>query len=329
MPKNTAERADLCLGLESGGTKLVVSLGSRDGTITRSQSIPRPPSHRAPDTLRDLVKIGREFLAEADAPVVGVGYGFGGTVNRETGTPVLNLHEEGWADIDAKALLTGAFDLPVFCENDCKVAALAEAHIGSGSREGTSIYITVGSGIGGGIVYEGRVLETSIWGEAEIGHIVMDPGGPRCSCGNRGCLEALCSGWGMGKRALGHAADPRFAGSELASRIAALPLHEISRAVFAAYPADPLAEVCVDEFCATLGQACSFLCNLLTPRAIVLGGGVMSNTWLIPKIEAAARIHTAPYLQQPTRFAAAALGERTVSSGAILFAYQQLIPAQS
>ena len=315
------------LGLESGGTKLVVSLGTGDGSIFACRNIPRPPTHRAGDTLRDLISIGREMIAEAPGPVEAVGYGFGGIVNRETGKPVLNLHEEGWPDIDAKTMLEEAFGLSVFCENDCKVAALAEAHLGHGSPEGISIYITVGSGIGGGIVHNGRVLATSIWGEAEIGHVVVEPDGPLCGCGNRGCLEAICSGWGIADRALQKAEDSPHAHGTFASRLRLLPRAAVAHEVFTAYPDEPLAVACVQDFCTMLGRACSFLCNVLTPQVIVFGGGVMQNHWLLPKIEAAARTHTAPYLRQPTRFAPAALGERVVSAGAILFARQQFTQA--
>src|SRR5690606_10340857 len=96
--------------------------------------------------------------------------------------------------------------VPAAIENDCKLAALAEAVLGAGRGADTVFYVTIGTGIGGGLVHRGELVALSPLGEAEIGHVIVDPDGPECACGNRGCLEALCAGPSLPRLAPGLAA---------------------------------------------------------------------------------------------------------------------------
>jgi predicted NBD/HSP70 family sugar kinase len=312
------------LGLESGGTKLVATVGDATGLIDASRTIPRPAHYRAADTLLRLSELGAGLIDDflGANRIAAVGFGFGGAVDRTRNRPILSLHESGWNEIDATLFLEQRFHVPVYCENDCKVAALAEAVWGNGSKEGVSVYVTVGSGIGAGLVKDGRILKCGPVGEAEFGHLLADPEGPVCPCGNRGCLEAMCSGWGIAGRARHYAAQ-LLQPSPLAKSLDALDERHIAYQVFSAYPHDPLAVFCVNEFCLLMGRACAALANLLAPRAIVFGGGVMQSEWLVPRIAAVAQTHIAPYLKPLPRFALAAAGERSVSLGAILHAAQQ------
>lgn len=310
------------LGLESGGTKLVATVADADANVLATRVVRRNPQNRAPQTLADLVALGRQLLAEhapPGAPLAAVGFGFGGTVDRSRNEPVRNLHEEGWDAGGFNRQLGEQFRAPVFCENDCKAAALAEAHRGAGSPVGVSFYCTVGSGVGGGVVHDGRILSCSPFGEAEFGHLIVEEDGPQCACGNRGCLESLCSGWGLATMASRLA--PQFeADSDLAAGLKDLPRADVARRVFAAYPGDPLARACVERFCELMGRACATVMTLLTPRAIVFGGGVMHNEWLPAAIQERTRGRVPPYLRQACRFERAKLGELAVSLGAILHA---------
>jgi glucokinase len=320
------------LGLECGGTKSVATLADADGNVVLSKRGRRNPSARADETVAGLISLGFAVLAEAKQDretLSAVGFGFGGTVNRNQNRPVLNLHEAGWETLDATQQLQAAFGVPVFCENDCNVAALAEALLGAGSAEGVTFYITVGSGIGGGIVHDGHILECSPFGEAEIGHIVIEENGPLCGCGNRGCLESICSGWGLA--AMAERLSTQFTGtSAFAGRLPALPKTEVARELFAAYQeGDLLAQTCVEQFCTAMGKASAIVMNLLSPRAIVFGGGVMCQQWLPQAIKERTQGQVAPYLQQPCRFETARLGEQAVSLGAILYAGQKFMTKHS
>ncbi|MFW6039340.1 MAG: ROK family protein [bacterium] len=312
------------LGLETGGTKLVATLADAQGSVLDTRRQPRAATNDAEQTVQALLNLADRLMSEhgiARADLAAVGFGFGGTVDRQHHEPTLSLHESGWARGDFRARIEQHFEVPVFCENDCNMAALAEAHQGAGVTRGVTFYMTVGSGIGGGIVHDGRLLECSRWGEAEIGHLVVDPLGPTCSCGNRGCLEALCSGWGLAGMARQMA--PQFMGcSGLADHLPSLAQVEVAKALFAAYPGDPLAEACIARFCDLMAQACAVVMNLLVPKVIVFGGGVMRENWLIEAIAARTRRRVAPYLKEPTHFTLARLGEQAVPVGAILHARQ-------
>lgn len=312
------------LGLETGGSKIVATLADEQAQVLLSQSAPRHPRNRAPETLRALIELAQSVLTDPACgarTLAAVGFGFGGPVNRDRNAPSMCHHEEGWEDFDSVPQLEQALGAPVLCENDCNAAALAEAHRGAGSADGVTFYFTVGSGIGGGIVHNGRILECSPWGEAEVGHIVLEEDGPLCPCGNRGCLEALCSGWGLAEMGRNAASD--FSGtSQLAARVGEMPTGEVARALFAAYPDDPLAAHCIQRFCDYMARASALVINLLAPKVIVFGGGVMHNAWLPGEIQERTRSLVAPHLRQPCQFEPARLGDQAVSLGAILYAMQ-------
>ena len=107
----------------------------------------------------------------------------------------------GWERLPIATTLEKEFDLPVSMENDCNLAALAEAHFGAGQGHRTVFYVTLGTGVGGGIVHDGHIQAFGDIGEAEIGHIVVVPEGPPCWCGGRGCVESVCSGPGISQLA--------------------------------------------------------------------------------------------------------------------------------
>ena len=155
------------LCFESGGTKLVAAVTDSEGFILDKKIHLRKREQRASETLEDLVRLGRSLLKAK--PVGAIGFGFGGTVDRTTGEPTTCFHEDGWEEVRTRQYLEKAFGVPVYIENDCNLAALAESRIGHGIVSGTVFYMTIGTGIGGGIVHDGLLLETGVFGEGEIG----------------------------------------------------------------------------------------------------------------------------------------------------------------
>jgi glucokinase len=225
--------------------------------------------------------------------------------------------------LGGRQLLEKALGLPVYVENDCNVAALAEGHAGAGQPTGVMIYITVGSGIGGGVLKDGVLFEGGRFGEVEVGHLVVDPGGLLCPCGNLGCLEASCSGDGLGRLAL--ASRPRFIPVSNLAWSLKPGARGIANELFHNYPDDPLAKFCIDHFIDRMGYACSFLVNLFNPKVIVMGGGVMQNQWLLEPILGAMEGRVTPQLKSECRIVGAALGKQVVPLGAALYARQKWI----
>jgi glucokinase len=315
-------RRPLYLGLESGGTKLCAALCDERGRLLGFESRARPEGASAADTLATLEALGRRLLgmrAGASSRLAAVGWGFGGIVDRRLRRPVVNFHEAGWDRVDAVRHLRRAFGVPVRIENDCKVAGLAEAWLGAGTRRGAMLYITLGSGIGTGLIRDGGILELGRYGEMEIGHIEAVPGGARCACGRRGCLEAYCSGWGLGARAAERAAG-RARRSPVARRIAAADPAERARILLKAWPKDPFARRVVDDFIGKLAPVCAQLISILAPERIVIGGGLARAPGLVAAVGRAAKALLPDRLKSRTVFRRSMLDAQAVSLGAALYA---------
>lgn len=264
------------------------------------------PGQTALDTLCQLKSMGKRLIG--DGPLRAVGFGFGGTVIRSTGEPAACFHEEGWEGLSARAYLQAAFEVPVFIENDCSVAALAEALVGWRMDRGTFFYATVGTGIGSGIVHNGKLLQLGDAGEGEIGHVQVEPDGPACGCGLKGCLETLCSGPGLAnlsQRIVGE----RLEGPRLMSGFAS---------------GSPAETEVVHAAASYMAAVLAGVVNLLNPELIVLGGGVVQeNEPYLRLIEQRTRERAFPqFAGSGLRFACCRLKTDVVCQGAALLALQ-------
>lgn len=297
------------LAFESGGTKLVASLTDDQGNVLDYRRSARPAANRAVDTLRQLIEMGhslRDRWSAEDWQVDAIGFGFGGLVRRATRQAYLCLHESGWEQMDAHRELVTAFGVPVFVENDCKVAALAEARCGAGRGAESMFYATIGTGVGGGFVRKGHICELEDGGEAEVGHLCAEPGGALCGCGRRGCVEAICSGpgmWQLGRHRFASTAD-----------------------IFTAWEhGDPEATAIVERCAGHMARALGTVMALLHPHRIVLGGGVASgNPRYVDRIRQLTDELVVSYFRPEFDLRVAELGELVVSQGAALYAVARM-----
>ena len=311
----------LFLGLESGGTKLCASVCDASEHRLGFVSGQRPEGAGAEDTLTALTVLGRQVLAElgADGNPDGVGWGFGGLVDRAQNRPVVNYHEGGWDRVEAVDRLAEAFGAPVRVENDCKLAGLAEAHHGAGVVRGLQIYLTLGSGIGGSLVWNGEILASGRYGEMEVGHLEVVPGGALCACGRKGCLEAYASGWGLGERARERSLDFQ-AESQLAREILAAAPRDRAKKLLQAWPHDPFAREVVADSIGKLSAVCAQLVLMLSPARIVIGGGLSLVPGLVAAVGEATAARLPERLRGETTFSVSRLGEAAVSFGAAMHA---------
>jgi glucokinase len=321
---------DAYLAFETGGTKLVAGVADASGALIETRMIAREHSDTAPRSLARLMDVGRALRAEHEGKGMafrGIGFGYGGQVLRSTQRVLACPHEAGWESVDVQAELQRAFALPVAIENDCKLAALAEARMGAGAGLRTVFYVTLGTGIGGGIVRDGHIVDFGDAGEAEIGHMVVMPqDGFPCGCGNKGCLETIAAGPGMGgfakKLAKDHAGDWR--GNEVAQRA----LHDkrfTAKDLMAAYEANDLfAGVAMRVIATFLGQALAGVIQIVNPDVIVFGGGVgASSERYVKMIGELTRPFVMPSLRSHCVFARTVLRENVVTQGAALLAIGQ------
>ena len=315
------------LVFETGGTKLVAGVAGRDCRILETKVLYRDQGDRADKSLGRLIEAGCELKQRHEREgrsFEACGFGFGGYVRRSTRQPFSCLHEDGWEALEVVETLEREFELPVAVENDCKLGALAEAHFGAGRGFRSVFYMTVGTGIGGGFVRDGRIQAMSDTGEAEIGHIVVMPGGPQCPCGGRGCTEAVCSGPGISQLAewVANTDSPLWQGSRLADDCGSAN-RASSKEIIAAW--DEFAATVVGRAADCLSLAVSAAINLFAPEVFVVGGGVGSgNRPFLDLLSEHVADKVAPCFRDHYRLVPSAFGEQVITQGAALLAAQRI-----
>lgn len=279
----------LYLGLDVGGTHQSGGLVRKTGELVAHVQRATPRAGSAQAGLAQLLAIAEHLLTharESGCRIAAVGVGFGGPVLFPDGVVYQSHHVGGWQRVPLRARLEQVLELPVVVDNDCNAGALGEWRFGAGRGVEDLLYVNIGTGIGGGIISQGRLLRGVANLTGEIGHLVLDPDGPVCCCGNRGCLEAYCSGPSLARRARERVARTAYP--------VALTTQATSEDLFAAAVAgDALANALLDETAAYLAQAIGGAVVLLNSARVILGGGV----------GAAAGPLLAPLRRQLVRFA--------------------------
>ena len=213
--------------------------------------------------------------------------------------------------------LEETFGLTAAIENDCKAAALAESCFGSGTGARTVFYVTLGTGVGGGLVSDRKIVELGPIGEAEIGHLVIDREGPPCWCGGRGCVEAMCSGPGISRLAAWLAEREPALWAE--SAFEGDPESISSKEYFASE--DRFSRVLIDASAEALATALGAAVNLTAADAVVIGGGVGSgNPSFVEKVRQKTLPRVVSYFRKPCRILPSGLGADVVTQGAALLA---------
>jgi glucokinase len=259
----------LAIGVDIGGTKVAAGVVDEDGAIL-AETRAKTPAGDAKAALDAVVDAVRELARDHDVAVVGVAAAGYVSADRSTMLFAPNLP---WRDVPVRDAVGARVDVPVVVENDANAAAWAEYRFGAGRGEQDLVCLTVGTGIGGGILIEGA-LYRGRWGIAgEPGHMCVVADGELCGCGNRGCLEQYASGTALTRYAREHAArDPDGAWRLL--DLAEGGEIEGPHVTAAAREGDPLAVAAFDRVGRWLGRGMADLAAVLDPGVFVVGGGV-------------------------------------------------------
>lgn len=277
--------------VDIGGTKLMVGLVDETGAVLRSKVVPTPIAG-GPEAVVDAAV---QLLADLDGRPAALGATVPGLADSRRGL-LRYAPAHGWSDVPFAEMLSRASGLPARIANDVNACALAEQRFGVGKGMESLVWITVSTGIGGAVVIKGQIFEGAGGISGEIGHLVVEEGGPACGCGHLGCLEAVASGPAIARRAgMGSAAQ-----------------------VFeAARQGSPAARTVVRETAFYLGRAAAFVQNILDPDAIVFGGGVARSFDLLkPDIERALRQRAILLPDRPPVIRTTALGYEAALIGA-------------
>jgi glucokinase len=261
----------LTIGVDVGGTTVAAGVVDEQGSVlaTAERDTPSDDPGRTEDV---IVEVVGELAASHDIDAVGVGAA--GFVDAERST-VLFAPNLAWRDEPLRAAIEGRCDLPVVIENDANAAAWAEARFGAGRGEDEVVVLTVGTGIGGGIVLGGRLLRGRFGVAGEIGHINIVPDGRRCGCGLEGCWEQYASGRALVQEAQELAkASPAMARALLALAGGEPEMITGPMVTQAAQEGDVAALRCFDVVGTWLGRGMAQLAAVLDPGLFVLGGGV-------------------------------------------------------
>lgn len=263
----------LLLGADIGGTKLAAGVVTPDGTIL---SYRRTPTPHGPDAALDaLAGLCRGALSDARAAtsdVAALGIGCGGPLDRAAGVVISPVNLPGWRDVAVVERLGGILGLPAAVDNDATAAAVAEAWWGAGAGLRSLLYLTISTGIGGGIVLDGRPYRGAGGNAGEFGHASVAYDGPACRCGNRGCLENVASGTAIGRRAREALATGRT--SSMVVLAGSIDDVTAETVVAAVRGGDALAREIWDETVEALASGIAAQIAGFDPDIVVLGGGV-------------------------------------------------------
>jgi glucokinase len=313
------------LGIDLGGTTVKFAILTEAGEIQQKWSIETnildEGSHIVPEIIESINHRLDLYDLKAEN-FVGIGMGTPGSVDREKGT-VIGAYNLNWKTLQSvREQIESGTGIQFTLDNDANVAALGERWKGAGENNPDVIFMTLGTGVGGGIIAEGNLLHGVAGCAGEIGHVTVDPYGFECTCGKVGCLETVASATGVVRVA--RQLSEEYAGdSELKRRLD--DGQDISsKDVFVlAEQNDPFALMVVDKVCFYLGLACGNLGNTLNPSSIVLGGGVSAaGEFLRSRVEKYFNEYTFPQVRESTQIKLAQLGNDAGVIGAASLALQ-------
>jgi glucokinase len=259
------------LAIDIGGTKLAAGIVDSEGRILARGEVPTLAEEGLEPVLGRIVDLGRELLSRpeiADVRVHRIGVGCAGPVDLKAGVVFNPPNLPGWVRVPLSDRIQQALGLPTVLENDANAAGLGEYRYGAGRGVQSLVYMTVSTGIGGGIILDGKVWHGLKDAAGEIGHMTVCPDGPLCGCGNRGCLEAISSGTSIARRAKEIIASGR------PTRLSAIPNPAAADVVRLAQEGDAVAAEVWADAVKYLGIGVAAVITFLAPERVVIGGGV-------------------------------------------------------
>ncbi len=301
------------IGIEIGGTKLQVVLGDEALRIKKHERMQVVKDQKAEGIRRQITDALNRIVKQSNARAIGVG--FGGPVDKETGRIIVSNHIEGWDSFDLRRWLNELTGLPVQIDNDANTAALGEARAGAGKMYRNVFYITLGSGMGGGMVRDSLVYHGAVGGESEIGLALFDKSGAN--------FESRCSGWAVDRKLRKYAKEnPR---SVLASLLGPEGGGEAKHILSALQKGDEGVSRVLDETADDLAFGISHAVHLFHPDVVIIGGGLsLIGEELLSRIEKHKQKYINFAFKPGPEIKIAALGEDVVCIGGLILAQQAL-----
>lgn len=245
------------LGIDIGATNTRIAVVDLDGTILKTEQLGSQMALGEP-FFEEIAQRAAVLAKAHQAKAVGVGSA--GQIDKISGRYLPGLYPNAaWVGVPLKKIIGHATSLPTFVDNDCKIAAYAELKVGQGQGRSDFISLTLGTGLGGGIIANGQLIQGQQGVAGHVGHITIDPQGPKCLCGKSGCLELYASGTAIARR-----------GQEVFGDTITSP--EVFQL---AAQGNEKAHLVVDEMAEALGRGLGTMANMLNPEVFILGGSIL------------------------------------------------------
>jgi glucokinase len=317
----------LTLGIDLGGSKILTAVVNPRGEILSSDEGITPATKGRETVVQSIVDSSHRALEQAGvaiSEIFAIGVGAAGISNPATGILFTSPNLLGLRDVPLRDIMQERLGKKTFLINDANAAALGEFYFGAAQGAHNFIYITLSTGIGGGIVIDGKIYTGAIGAAGEIGHMTIDDNGPICNCGNRGCWETLASGTALAKEAKHRIKEGvrtsilEYADGDI-EKVTAQVIHS------AAQQGDSLAKELIARTGYYIGVGLANLINIFNPELIVIGGGLSNiGDMLLKPAFKTARERAYKEVFQAVRFASAGLGRNSGVLGAAAFALHEM-----
>ncbi len=317
----------LVLGVDLGGSKILSAVVNAKGEMLSSDRRTTPAA-KGPDVviqaILDSIKRAISQAGITAAQLAAICIGAPGLSNPETGVIFTSPHLPGWKDVPLKTIVEGETGIKTLLLNDTNAAALGELYFGAAKGARNFICVTLGTGIGGGIVIDGEIYAGSLGTAGEIGHMAIDTNGRKCNCGNTGCWETLASGTALAREAKQRISDGaktsilEYADGDV-NKVNAETVHK------AAQQGDTLAKELIAQLAYYIGVGLANLIHIFNPELIVIGGGLsnIGDMLLEPAYKLAGeRVNKTAFAS--VRFARAELGRNSGVIGAAAYAFREI-----
>ena len=278
VKKNSEKKYSI--GVDLGGTNIVCAIVNYQGKIVNRLKVPTLAERGKEATIKRIIETIHENIVQSSVvpdDIIGIGIGAPGPLDVKRGMINFAPNLPGWRDVPLRKILEDEFNMKVVLENDANAAAWGERCFGAGQGVINLVCFTLGTGIGGGIIIDGKIYHGNNYGAAELGHMTVNKDGPRCNCGNYGCLEAYSSATGIKNRIKNRIREgikSDFLNFDEDKLFESLRLKSIFEA---ARKGDRLTSIVVEEAISYLGIAIANITNILNPEMVVLVGGITNE----------------------------------------------------
>ena len=314
------------LAIDIGGTKIISAIISQDGQMLAKERFPTLADEGPQAVIDRMFASIDRLLNQGDmkpSQLHSISIAAAGAIDFEKGVVTESPNLPGWHNIALRDIMQEKYELNTFLVNDASAAALGELRFGAGKGVSNLVLLMLGTGIGGGIIIGGELYTGATGGAGEVGHMTVEANGPRCDCGNIGCLESLASGTAVAKEAIERI---KSGGKSSLVEMVKGKVEDITaeKVGVAARSGDPLARDIIDRAAFYLGVGLVSLVNIFNPEMIVLGGGMAKmGDILLEPARKLVRERAFTMLAQAVRIVTAKLGNEAGIYGAAAFAFRQ------